>query len=238
MVRQADHPPLHLERVSRGPSLKEKAYEVIKEHILRDLDAGHPLVVHELAEQLGISRTPVREALLALEQDGFVETIPHKGTFVASLSADEIKKIYDIREVLECRAVRLATGRIPHHDLMRVKAQLAEAKEALDSGDPNAHFHADTDLHSLIARHSGNELLESMIENLGDRAYRIRAYSRRRSGEHLRHSLQEHVAILDSLLAGDSASAEEGMREHIRQSSERIASLLHQQPAGSGDGHA
>jgi len=220
---------IRLQPLRRDPSLKERAYEIIKRHVLQNLDAGEPLLVHEMAEQLGISRTPVREALLALEQEGFVETIPHKGTFVVRLSVDEIKKIYEVRQVLECLAVRLAVGSIPVDYLLALKSQLEIAREALRGGDDEAHFNVDTDLHSLIAGHCGNEFLQRIIENLGERVYRIRAYSRRRSGEHLRQSLEEHVQIVDALLQGDRELAEQRMGAHIVRSGERIAALMGQQ---------
>jgi len=221
MVTTTQLPP-----VETVPSLKDRVYQIIKQYILDHLSPGDPLVIDQLVAQLGVSRTPVREALLVLEQERLVESIPYKGTFVARLSKEEVKQIYQVREALECLAVKLAALAIPLEDLEQIKAQLDEAEEAIEQGNLEVHFRTDTGLHGLIGRYTGNEVLQDLIENLGDRIYRIRRYSLAKSGEHLRRSLQEHRLIVEALLARNPELAEQHMRDHIRQAGQRILALV------------
>jgi len=217
---------VELEKIEKSPSLRERAYRSIKHVILHDLAKGDVLVVEELATQLGISRTPVREALLALEQEGLARSVPYKGTFVAEPSAEEVNEIYQVREVLEPFAVRLATSEIPDHDLRRLRITFDSVQKAISDGDFDAHFQSDTDFHELIVQNAGNEVLRELIDNLADRVYRIRVSARKRSTHHLIQSFEEHRLVLDALIARDVSRAEFLMREHIRRAGKRIEEIL------------
>ena len=217
---------VELERIQR-PSLKDEAYQRIKALILTDtLSGGDMLDIERLTSELGISRTPLREALLMLEQEGLVETIPYKGTFVVDVSKKDVEEIYQVREVLEPLAVRLATPVIPSEELEEMGAFLASVGDEIEREDFEHHFESDTQFHELIVRHCGNEVLQQVLGTLTDRIYRVRVFSRNQSGYHMKQSFREHCLILDVIMERDAAKAESLMGEHIRNAGKRIADLV------------
>jgi DNA-binding GntR family transcriptional regulator len=216
-----------LERIRKHPSLKDEAYQRIKALILSGrLDGGDMLDIDWLTSGLGISRTPLREALLMLEQEGLIETIPYKGTFVANVSKKDVEEIYQVREALEALAVRLATPVIPDEELEKMQALFASAGNEIERGDFEHYFQSDTQFHDLIIRHCSNTVLEQVLGILTDRVYRVRVFSRNRSGYHMKQSFQEHCLILGAIMERDAAKAERLMAEHIRNAGKRIADLV------------
>ena len=216
-----------LERIRKRPSLKDEAYRRIKTLILSDaLSGGDMLDIDWLASELGISRTPLREALLRLEQEGLVETIPCKGTFVVDVSKKAVEEIYQVREALEALAVRLATPVIPSEELEEMGAFLASVGDEIERGDFEHHFESDTQFHELIVRHCGNVVLQQVLGTLTDRIYRVRVFSKSQAGYHMKQSFREHGLILDAIKERDVARAERLMAEHIRNAGNRIADLV------------
>jgi DNA-binding GntR family transcriptional regulator len=105
--------------------LRQLAYEEVRSAILKgNLKPGDPLVEMDLSERLGVSRTPLREAMALLEHEGLIETIPYKGTFIASLDRKEVEDLYDLRMVLEIRALELAIGKIPYETLKHLEQEI------------------------------------------------------------------------------------------------------------------
>jgi DNA-binding GntR family transcriptional regulator len=217
-----------LERIQKRPSLKDEAYQRIKTLILSDrLSGGDMLDIDWLASGLGISRTPLREALLMLEQEGLIETIPYKGTFVVDVSKKDVEEIYQVREALEPLAVRLATPVIPDEELKGMQALLASVGEEMERGDFERYFQSDTDFHALIVRHCGNKVLQQVLGTLADRIRLLQAFSRTRASHHdMKHSFQEHCLILDALMERDVAKIERLMAEHIENARKRTADLV------------
>ena len=219
-----------LERIRRRPFLKDEAYQRVKTLILSDsLSGGDMLDIDWLTSELDISRTPLREALLRLEQEGLVETIPYKGTFVVEVSKKAVGEIYQVREVLEPLAVRLATPVIPNEELEEMGAFLASVGDEIEREDFEHHFESDTQFHELIVRHCGNAVLQHVLETLTDRIYRVRVFSRSQGGYHMKESFREHCRILDAITERDAAKAERLMAEHIRNAGKRIADLVRDQ---------
>jgi DNA-binding GntR family transcriptional regulator len=217
----------HLERIRKRPSLKDEAYQRIKSLILSGgLDGGDTLDMEWLASELGISRTPIREAFLMLEQEGLVQTIPYKGTFVIDISKKDVEEIYQVREPLEALAVRLATLAIPDDELEEIQERFASICDEIESGEFERYFRSDTDFHELIARYSGNNVLQQVLGALSDRIYRVRIFSKNRPGYHMQHSFQEHCLILEAMMERDAAKAERLMAEHVRTAGKRIADLV------------
>lgn len=217
---------IKVSKLKRSPSFREQAYRNIKEIVLHQLAAGQPLIVEELVTQFGISRTPVREALLALEQEGLIECLPSKGTFVIDPSPEEVEQVFQVREVLEPLAVKLAVPRVPDHELERVRVLFDSVRDAIENGDFDPYFESDTRFHELIAPNAGNQVLKEIIDNLNERVYRIRVRARRRSTSHLIRSFEEHCLVLDALTKRDASRAERLMREHIRNAGKRIVSIM------------
>jgi DNA-binding GntR family transcriptional regulator len=217
---------ISLAKLDRPPSLKEKAYESIKQIILHELSEGTPLVVEELAEQLGISRTPVREALLALEMEGLVTSVPNCGTYVAISSPEEVIHVYQVRSALESLAVRLATPAIPDDKLQSMRVAFDQAQAAIDAGDFEQYSRCDLEFHMLILDHVDNDILVNMIRKMEDRVYRIRIRARQRSTQHLVQAHKEHRLVLDALLARDGQRAEAMMKLHLENAEKRLEAIL------------
>jgi DNA-binding GntR family transcriptional regulator len=217
---------INLTKLERPPSLKEKAYQSIKQIILHNLSGGDPLVVEDLAEQLGISRTPVREALLTLETEGLVTSIANRGTYVAVPSPEEVVHVYQVRGALESLAVRLAAPVIPQRELQALRVAFDQAQAAIDAGDFEAYSRCDLEFHQLILDHVDNDLLVNIIQKMEDRVYRIRMRARQRSSQHLVQAHKEHRLVLEALLARDGERAEAMMKKHLENAEKRVEAIL------------
>ncbi len=199
-----------------GPtSLKDHAYRRIKDAILTlQLTPGAPLVEAELAEQLGISKTPVRDALLELRREGLVTKIPYSGTFVSEITATDICEIVQVRAVLEGRAAYFATPGLNDDELKHLGDLIAKELEALAAGQVERASQCNAAFHHVILSKVSNRRLVTLVENFEDQMRRIRARSIQLSGR-LKKSAEEHSRVLEALRARDAARAEEQFRIHI-----------------------
>jgi DNA-binding GntR family transcriptional regulator len=169
----------------------------------------------ELVRQLGMSRTPVREALLRLHTEGFIRPVPHKGYQVIELGRNDLINIYEVRAVLEGLAARLAATRRTRTDLAVLADLLDEIKEAMEKQDARRIDYHNRQFHDAIARASRNDYLQSQIVNIREVFGRFRPIAQ--VYEHrLEEVYQEHVALNDAFIAGDADAAERLAREHLR----------------------
>ncbi len=204
-----------LERVDTVVSLKVKAYAAIKEAILSlRFEPGMPLVESDLAQQLGISKTPVRDALQVLEREGFVTRIPFKGTYVTGVTVPDMVEIFQLRAVLEGLAARLATPLLSDEELQAIDQSLTAAEGALAEGDLARCSEHGQCLHIAILDKAGNERLTWITHNLDDHVKRFRILSDRISGR-LDRSVIEHRRVQDAFAQRDPAAAETAMRDHL-----------------------
>jgi DNA-binding GntR family transcriptional regulator len=194
---------------------KEQAYELIKKAIFEcKFLPGQVLNEIELAEWLGISRTPLREALAALEKDGFVNIIPNRGPFVCDITPTEVEEILDVREVLEVFAIKLATPYIPEEEIDEVCKMTEEYLQRKEI-DPTKMLEIDMAVHQLFLDYCGNETLKNLLRYISDNIKRMRIRSLHIS-ERLEQSTIEHQQILKAVKARDVALAEQLMRQHIQ----------------------
>ena len=150
-------------------NLTDQVYRAIKHRILsNELEVGSRLRDEELALQLSVSRTPVREALLRLSREGLVEIIPRSGTRVRTFTEEDIEEIFDLRIALEALAIRKAATRIGSADLERLREMFARAEIALKKGDPKPALDFDTEMHRTVLQASGNERLQQMMATIND----------------------------------------------------------------------
>lgn len=150
-------------------NLTDQVYHAIKLRILsNEFEVGSRLLDEELAQQLSVSRTPVREALLRLNRERLVEIIPRSGTRVRTFTERDIEEIFDIRIALEALAVRRAASRIEDAQLVRLRQTYERAEARLKNGDPKPALDFDTELHQTILRSSGNERLQEMMTTIND----------------------------------------------------------------------
>lgn len=203
-----------LKPVRGNHTLTERAYAVIKEAILSlELGPGTPLVEDELADRLGISKTPVRDALLALERDGLVTRIPYKGTYVAEVTDQDAREIFELRAVLEGLAGRLATPLLTVDELDRLEACLDVYNEALVTGDLAEAIAQGENFHRFILDRTPNQRLLSFLRTLDEQLHLLRILSSR-SVKRLRKSATEHREILSALRQGDPELVEAAFRNH------------------------
>ena len=204
-----------LSPVSGPVSLEKLAYDAIKEAILSfRLKPGDSLVESELGRQLGISKTPVRDALSRLEKEGLVAKIPYKGTYVSEINRDSVIQMFQIRSVLEGLATRLAAPNFSTEDIRTAHEMIRMHGEALAAGDVETGFKMNRKFHDLILNRAENEKLLQILANLEDqlRCYRrLSAYQNSRGSK----SVSEHQDILNAIERKDGAAAEAAMRAHL-----------------------
>jgi GntR family transcriptional regulator, rspAB operon transcriptional repressor len=204
-----------LERMNSVLSLKARAYTAIKDAILSlRFEPGMPLVESELALQLGISKTPVRDALQELEREGFVTRILFKGTYVTDVTPTDIREIFELRAILEGFAAGLATPLLTDAELERIDRDLTAAEAALAEGDLARCSDFGRCLHDAILDKARNQRLASITHNLDDHVQRLRILSDRIRGR-LTKSVNEHRRVQAALCRRDPAAAEQAMRDHL-----------------------
>lgn len=197
-------------------SLPIRVYDHVKHRIVANkLPIGSKLTEDDLAKELGISRTPIREALNRLAQDGFVTVFPGRGAFVATLSFDDMFQLLEIREALEGMAARLATNRITKETLERLRQRLGAAAQKQEHNAYKGYLDADRDFHESVISACGNHHLCQLMKSLRDRIQMLRCHSVMLPGR-ARKSYREHVEIIEALSARDPDLVEERIRTHIR----------------------
>ena len=174
---------------------------------------GTQLVETMLAERFGVSRSPVRGALRALEGDGLVVRYPHRGNFVAGLAPEDIEEIFYLRETLELAAVRLAYDRIPVGELTAVE-ELLDSLSPEDSARED-FVRSDYELHGMIARNSGNSRLRDALNQLSAQVEITRRTSMSQKGR-LAANLAEHKEIVQALQLRDLPLIEARLRVHLK----------------------
>ena len=168
----------------------------------------------EIANHLGVSRTPVREAITRLGAEGLVDIVPRRGVFVTDLSPKDIKDLYEVREVLEVLAVKLAVPLLTDEDLSVLKGALDQFAVALDNREYLTCFELDRKFHDQLVTLSNNTKLIEINEHLGGNIQATR-WRRCRDGDRQELSLQEHRAILNALVERDAELAAQLVQEHI-----------------------
>jgi DNA-binding GntR family transcriptional regulator len=195
--------------------LVEEATQALRDAILSGrLSSGTRLRQTELAARLAISRTPIREALGRLQQEGLVEILPAAGVRVAVLDLEEAAELYDVREVLDGLAARLAARRADAPALAQLDKLLARMTRSRERGDASQWFPAHVAFHDEIFRAAGNARLQAMssVVRLSIRHFHPLLL---RTANRLEDALREHRAIFEAIAARDDVEAERRARAHI-----------------------
>ncbi len=202
------------------------AYEEVRQRIMVGaLEPGQPLAQSQLAAELGVSLTPMREALRRLDAEGLVYIDAHKNARVATLSATEAKHLFEVRERMDPMAAALAAERRTDSDIVRLKEAAARLKPLADESDLDA-LTAHREFHRAIYTASHNELLINLLEGLWDKADRYRQVglkTRKDSAADRRRVDREHASIMKAVIAGNAADAERQMLQHVQGSLGRRA---------------
>ena len=212
--------------------LRDVVFQTLRQAILRgELKPGERLMEIHLAQKLGVSRTPVREAIRKLELEGLVLMIPRKGAVVAEITVSDLEDVLEVRMALEELALKHACRRITKEQLDELEQLAAVFSESLNGDDVGACAQADMLFHDAIYEATGNNRLIQILNNLREQMYRYRM-------EYLkdRHShaqlLEEHEEILNALKSHDEKSALEWISRHIERQKEHIISVLSQKEQG------
>ncbi|MDP2742450.1 MAG: GntR family transcriptional regulator [Hydrogenophaga sp.] len=210
-------------------SLVDTAYDLIRRRILDNVwPPGHSALEQEVALALGMSRTPVREALVRLQNDGLVEVVPRHGVRVLPVSPTDMREIYEILTALECMAAEIVARRKPSEDeLLPLIRATNDMDQALADDDLNAWAAADERFHAALVELSGNRQLAATVWNYWDRAHRARMFSLRLRPKPV-NSTHEHMALVERLRAGDAAGAAEVNRQHRERASRELLRIFEQ----------
>jgi DNA-binding GntR family transcriptional regulator len=196
--------------------LERRVYERLRDGIAGGaLPPGSQLVEARIAEDLGVSKTPVREALIRLQRDGLVKIEPYRGARVLEPSADDIREVLELRTLLECHIARDLATRQPDGVLEALEACVAESKAALGAGDGQALLDSLTEFSDLMADACGNERMAKLLGDLRSVLLLIGTTSLRAPGREAR-SIAEHEAILAAIQRGDGDAAVAATEAHIR----------------------
>lgn len=195
--------------------LREIVFETLREAILSaKLEPGERLMEIQLAEEMGVSRTPVREAIRKLELEGFVVMIPRKGAYVAGISQKDVTDVFEVRAALEALAAGLAAERATDEEIEKLDRSLLAYSEQTIKQDINGIVESDTDFHDLLYKCSRNGRLQTIITHLREIIQRVRTVSLSQPGRS-RDAVEEHRQIVDAIAERNVELAQNLAREHI-----------------------
>lgn len=214
-----------MEKVTTVPSYAVQVGQMLKKSILNGVyGPGSRLNEAELAESMGVSRSPIREAIQRLAKEGLVELVPRKGSFVTSLKLDEVKELFELREVLEIKAAELAAQRISNQELSQLSKLLVDTSDLIKR-KKYRQYPWNLDFHKQIASCAKNRYLLEKIYDTNVHLLLVRHKSGLETGR-AEKALQEHKRIFEAIRNKDAGSAGQFMKEHIRFSRENITVIL------------
>jgi DNA-binding GntR family transcriptional regulator len=195
--------------------------DTLREAILQGyFEPGEKIDQESIADELEVSRTPVREALKVLESEGFVDIRPHRGAFISTITSQDIREIYEVRRVIESEVVRQVTSVISEtmlDELQRILDQVRRNPE-----DKAIYVRADIQFHDATVELVENDLLKEILDGLNNRIIRVRRFAQLQPGYHIRESHEEHYAILRAMRQRDAEQAAKLMELHLSNSARRI----------------
>lgn len=195
--------------------LRDVVFNTLRQAILTgELKPGERLMEIHLANKLGVSRTPIREAIRKLELEGLVTMIPRRGAEVAQITEKSMNDVLEVRRELDAFCVVLACDRITEEGLTALKDACARFEAAIKTKDVKKIAQADVVLHDIIVEATGNQRLIQMVHNLSEQMYRYRFEYIKDTSQHER-LVEEHRVIYESILNKDKETAAQAARTHI-----------------------
>lgn len=195
--------------------LRDVVFNTLRQAILTgEMKPGERLMEIHLANKLGVSRTPIREAIRKLELEGLVTMIPRRGAEVAEITEKSLKDVLEVRRTLDALSVELACDRINDEELEALRAACLKFEEATKTKDARVIAKADVSLHDIIVKATGNQRLIQLVNNLSEQMYRYRfEYIKDESG----HAtlIEEHRIIYESIRKKDKETAANTAKLHI-----------------------
>lgn len=211
---------------NQNPTLNQKAYEALLQLLLSgEIPMGAHVDERELSTRLGISRTPLREAIASLVRAGLVEYFPYKGKYVKKWTPKQVRDLYQVRKSLEVLAIHTATPKLSNEDIDKIRAVLSEAEVALINGNLRAFGEADSKFHSMIVLKTENITLIDTLQHLSVQIQMIRTIANR-DANLLERTVYERPRILNALQQRDPDLAAKLMADHIEGVSRAVIAQL------------
>ena len=225
MVVQMPHISVHPKPI-RNDSLTSQVTQFLEQAILKgEIKPGQKLVERELSQELGISRSPIREAIRSLESNGLLKTIPRKGTIVPEISRKEVEEIYAVKSMLESFAARLACRRITGKEIQEFRSLLGKMEKQVSKKNLHEYLELSKEFHELIIKASANAKLYQIYLHLMKPIQWLQLISLS-FPERAKNSLTEHQQIVEAFFDRDSQLAEKLVREHVDEAGRVLARNL------------
>ena len=210
-------------------SLRERLYETLKEDILLNkYEPGEELQIDKLAQEFGVSTTPIREALVRLEGDGLVVSIPNRGVQVTPISLDDVRNLYEVRRLLEPYVAKIAARYCEEAEVEALYEKLVHLIEG--PTDLAAYINADLELHELMSQHLRNTLLKDILKQVDQHSIRVRYLAESSAGglrpEVVELVTREHLKILDAIRKRDEEKAAAATLQHLTNAEARTLKSL------------
>ena len=209
--------------------LRDVVFNTLREAILKgELKPGERLMEMHLANKLGVSRTPIREAIRMLEQEGLAVTIPRKGAQVAKMTEKDLQDVMEVRDALDELAVACACERKNEEQFVRLKSAMGVFEAATKTDDVRAIVEADEAFHNVIYEMAGNPKLETIINNSREQMYRYR-YEYVKDRSIYEQLIAEHKAIIEGFERQDVAFVKEIMHTHLENQVDAVRNVIREQ---------
>lgn len=215
-------------RKSKKP-ISLKVYEKLKSDIINNkLKPGEKLIECDIAADLKVSRTPIREALKQLEQEGFVTYFPRRGSIVSKISIEEAMEIYEVREYLESLSIKLICTSISRKDIKLLEKIVKEMEESIEKKDYDNLYRLHTKWTDTVINFTTNKYLKAQMINLYQHLDRLRRVSLYKS-KHAMQAYEETKDILQAIIDGDEIKSERLARHHVRNASKRFIENINEE---------
>jgi DNA-binding GntR family transcriptional regulator len=220
---------MRIDRMRAGTASRQ-VYRALRDAIIAtQLAPGQRISENELAERLAVSRTPVREALIRLRDERFVQIVPQLGTFVTRISAAALADAQFIRESLECAAVRLAATRADAGDIAALRGLVRRQAEVVEHSDHERFAVLDDEFHAAICELAGHSVAWEVAQRVKGHLNRVRRLSLPQP-HYLEEMVSEHGKLLEALAEGDADAAETMLRHHLRMVLSALPAIREQHP--------
>ena len=207
--------------------LRDVVFQTLRKAILTgELKPGERLMEVQLAAEIGVSRTPIREAIHKLELEGLVTILPRRGAQVAEISEKGLRDVLEVRRALDTFCAELASERITDEEKERLEEACLAFEKAVETGDATVIAKADVAFHDIIIGATGNERMVMMINNLAEQMYRYRFEYIKDETQH-RRLIEEHRVLKNAIISGNIIGARDAAREHIDNQEKSILMQIH-----------
>ncbi len=205
--------------IQKPLTMAESVYQKLRDHIVfGHLQPGERLAEKQLAAQMGVSRTPVREAIFRLEREGLIQVLPRQGAMVRRLSLEEARQVYEVRALLEGLAAQLAARNRPADTLAELRQVLDASRQVMAAQDTRELIRHNNRFHDLIVEMAGNQVLHTILSQLRSQVNLLRITLWSVFPGRSEQTLAEHESIYAALAAGDEEGAQAAAQAHIANS--------------------